>query len=153
MKVIKIESQAHALEVKKYFESLGYDADCIDFEDDFIYYGIDEDENMVDGWRKAQVMNYGWEIIKLPKPFPRMMMVRGRDGSVWSKGLVIGIFNGHYLTPMHTDSIEDIDCDTSALFWSEAKEIEPVKVTIEELMDCYAKEHGIAVENLKVWTN
>ena len=150
MKVIKIESQAHALEVKKYFESLGYDADCIDFEDDFIYYGIDEDENMVDGWRKTQVIEGGYEIVELPKPFPRMMMVRDGDGSEWYKKLVVGVFNGHYLALELAKSIEDIDCDNSALFWSEAKEIEPVKVTIEELMDCYAKEHGIAVENLKV---
>ncbi len=150
MKVIKIESQAHALEVKKYFESQRYNADCVEFDEDFEYYGVNEYDGIVDGWRKTQVIEGGYEIVELPKPFPRMMMVRGRDGSVWSKGLVIGIFNGHYLTPMHTDSIEDIDCDTSALFWSEAKEIEPVKVTIEELMDCYAKEHGIAVENLKV---
>jgi hypothetical protein len=151
MKVIKIESQAHALEVKKYFESQGYNADCIDFEDDFIYYGIDEDENMVDGWRKTQVIEGGYEIVELPKPFPRMMMVRDGDGSEWYKKLVVGVFNGHYLAlEKGCDKICDVSLFTGVSFWEQAKEIEPVKVTIEELMDCYAKEHGIAVENLKV---
>ncbi len=145
MKVIKVESQAHALEVKKYFESQGYNADCVEFDYRYQYFGIDS-EGTVDGWRKTQVIEGGWEIVELP--FPRMMMVRDNEGSEWLKRLVLGIFNGYYLAL--TCSIEDLDAYTVGEFWSEAKEIEPVKVTIEKLMDCYAKEHGIAVENLKL---
>lgn len=148
MKVIKVESQAHALEVKKYFESQGYNADHIRYDEKFQYWGID-DLGQLDGFKKSQLSSYGMEIIKLP--FPRMMMVSDGDGDLWRKRFVLGIFNGNYLVADTTcKHISDIDVITLTSFWLEAKEIESVKVTIEELMDCYAKEHGIAVENLKL---
>ena len=76
------------------------------------------------------------ELSELPeeKTYPRVMLVSS-DKKQWVKRVVFMEKCGGFLAWAHEETLEKAEKKIDTMFWSYAKEIEPIEVTMEEIAE------------------
>ena len=130
-KVIKVIDVEHGKRVIEFFKQY---CDTCKFIGDSIgdYYGIIYGKFNL--WCIDEIANA--EIIELPeeKTYPRVMLVSS-DKKQWVKRVVFMEKCGGFLAWAHEETLEKAEKKIDTMFWSYAKEIEPIEVTMEEIAE------------------